>query len=274
MPPISWTSKWRWPSVRLAGLAAGREGRHQDVVERLVAVGELLLELGGARPQRLVGELLELLLQRVDLRDARLIGLDAALVGRAENLAGERADHAGIPFRGPRTPVYQIGQQTAHRTLRNRPLSRQTVRTFIGLATACRNCEQLSSGGKRRLAGRIRPDLRRDRSGLTSLSIGEFSHVLFRIGRFGGHCKGEPIARLSGAFRGRRGRINHSKDSAMISLNFRSRRAPCPLTRRRAAPRSRPSPALALLILPVVTGCGQQSSSSSSSASADRPPTR
>ena len=44
----------------LGGLAAGRERRHQDVVERL-AVGELLPELVGARAQRLVGELLQLL---------------------------------------------------------------------------------------------------------------------------------------------------------------------------------------------------------------------
>ena len=101
MPPISCTSKWRWPSVRLAGLAHGGERRHQDVVERL-AVGELLLELVGARAQRLVGERFQLLLQRVDLVDARPIGLDAPLVGGAEQLAGDAADHREIllEFRG------------------------------------------------------------------------------------------------------------------------------------------------------------------------------
>ncbi len=83
----------------LGGLAAGGEGRYQDIVEGLAVVRELLLELGGARPQRVVGELFQLLFQRVDLRHARLIGLDPALVGRAENLAGERANHLGIPFR-------------------------------------------------------------------------------------------------------------------------------------------------------------------------------
>ncbi len=82
----------------LGGFAAGGERRYQDIVERL-AVLELLLELGGAGPQRLVGELLQLFFQRIDLRNARLIGLDPALVGRAENLAGERANHLGIPFR-------------------------------------------------------------------------------------------------------------------------------------------------------------------------------
>ena len=40
----------------LGRLAHGGEGRHQDVVERL-AVGELLLEVVGARAQLLVGEL-------------------------------------------------------------------------------------------------------------------------------------------------------------------------------------------------------------------------
>ena len=58
----------------LGGLAHGGEGRHQQIVER-GAVGELLLELVGARAQRLVGERLELRLQRVDGVDARLIGL-------------------------------------------------------------------------------------------------------------------------------------------------------------------------------------------------------
>ena len=51
----------------LGGLAHGGESRHQDVVERL-AVGELLLEFVGARAQRLVGELFELGLQRIDRR--------------------------------------------------------------------------------------------------------------------------------------------------------------------------------------------------------------
>ena len=64
----------------LACLAHGGEGRHQDVVERLAA-GELLLEGLGARAQRIVGELLELFLQRVDGVNTRLIGADAALVG-------------------------------------------------------------------------------------------------------------------------------------------------------------------------------------------------
>ena len=40
----------------LGGLAHGGEGRHQHIVQRL-ALGKLLLEVGGARPELLVGEL-------------------------------------------------------------------------------------------------------------------------------------------------------------------------------------------------------------------------
>jgi hypothetical protein len=82
----------------LGGLTAGGEGRYQDIVEGL-ALLELFLEIGRAGAQLLVGELLQLRFQSIDLRHARLIGLDAALIGGAENLAGERADHSGIPFR-------------------------------------------------------------------------------------------------------------------------------------------------------------------------------
>ena len=77
----------------LGGLAHGGEGRNQDVVERL-AVGELLAEFGGAGLQRLVGQRGDLGLQRVDGVDAGLISLDPPVVGGAEKLAGERADHA------------------------------------------------------------------------------------------------------------------------------------------------------------------------------------
>ncbi len=92
MPPISCTSKWRWPSVRLAasrtvakagtrrsssGLPSASCSRNSSVRARSCVVGERR-ELG---------------LQRVDRVDAGLIGLDAPVVGRAENLAGEGADH-------------------------------------------------------------------------------------------------------------------------------------------------------------------------------------
>ena len=75
-------------------LAHGGEGRDQDVVERGLAVGELGAELGGARFERLIREGCELRLQRVDGADAGLISLHPPVVGGAEKLAGERADHA------------------------------------------------------------------------------------------------------------------------------------------------------------------------------------
>jgi hypothetical protein len=75
MPPISWTSKWRWPSVEA------------------LAVGELLAEIGGARFQLIVRQRGDLRLQCVDGVDPGLISLDPPVVGGTEKLAGERADH-------------------------------------------------------------------------------------------------------------------------------------------------------------------------------------
>ena len=77
----------------LGRLAHGGESRHQDVIEGL-AFGELLAEFGGAGFQRLVRQGGDLGLQRVDGVDAGLISLDPPVVGGAEKLAGERADHA------------------------------------------------------------------------------------------------------------------------------------------------------------------------------------
>ena len=77
----------------LGGLAHGGEGRDQDVVERL-AVRELLAEFGGAGLQCLVGQRDEFGLKRIDGVDAGLISLHPPVVGGAEKLAGERADHA------------------------------------------------------------------------------------------------------------------------------------------------------------------------------------
>jgi hypothetical protein len=76
----------------LGGFAAGRKCRHQDVVQCL-AVGKLFAEFVGARAQRLVGQRLEFLLQRVDRVDTRPIALDAPLVGGPEKLAGNTGEH-------------------------------------------------------------------------------------------------------------------------------------------------------------------------------------
>jgi hypothetical protein len=77
----------------LGRLAHGGEGRNQNVVEGL-AVGELFAEFGGACFQRLVRKCGDLRLERVDGVDAGLISLDPPVIGGAEKLAGERADHA------------------------------------------------------------------------------------------------------------------------------------------------------------------------------------
>ena len=82
----------------LGRLAAGCECRHQDIVEAL-AVGDFLLERLGTGAQRFVGELFQLLLERVDVGDARLIGPDPPFVGGTEQLASQRADHVVRSFK-------------------------------------------------------------------------------------------------------------------------------------------------------------------------------
>ena len=69
---------------------SGSTGANIDAAK---AVGKLLAEFGGAGFQRLVGERGELGLQRVDSVNAGLISLHPPVVGGAEKLAGERADH-------------------------------------------------------------------------------------------------------------------------------------------------------------------------------------
>ena len=79
----------------LAGLPYGGECLDQDIVERC-AGGDLLLEILGARPQCVVGEFLEILLQCIDRSHTRLIALDAPIVGGTKQFAGESADHAEV----------------------------------------------------------------------------------------------------------------------------------------------------------------------------------
>ena len=84
------------PQRPLRRLTAGGKGRHQDVVQAR-ALRDLLLERLRARPQRLVRQTRQFLLQRVDLRNARQISLDPPLVRRTKQLAGNHADHAVSP---------------------------------------------------------------------------------------------------------------------------------------------------------------------------------
>src|SRR5262249_1709475 len=76
----------------LRGFAHGGESRNKNRVERS-AVRNLLLEFRRASAKFLVAELLHLGLERVDLADLGVIAAQAPLVGRAENLAGDSADH-------------------------------------------------------------------------------------------------------------------------------------------------------------------------------------
>ena len=106
MPPINCTSKWRWPMVRLAASrTVAKAGARMSSSE--VAVGDLLLEIVGARPELLVGERCQFRLKRVDLVDPRLIAANPPLIGGAEQLAGNGADHtegSSIPGGGSNTP--------------------------------------------------------------------------------------------------------------------------------------------------------------------------
>src|SRR5712692_6384999 len=80
----------------LGGLAAGREGGHEDVVKRL-AVGNLFLEGRGSCAQLIVGEFFQLLLKRVDRIDLWPVAADAPFVGGAKQFTGYGADHRSIP---------------------------------------------------------------------------------------------------------------------------------------------------------------------------------
>ncbi len=77
----------------LGRLADRGEGRDEQIVEPS-AVLQRFAELLGAGAQRLIGQSGELDFQSVDRLDLRLIGLEPAIIGRAENLLGESAEHA------------------------------------------------------------------------------------------------------------------------------------------------------------------------------------
>ena len=81
------------PERPFGRLADRGEGGNQQVIEGL-AVGELGAELGGTPLQRVIRQRRDLRLQCIDGIDPGLIALDPAVIGGAEELAGERADHA------------------------------------------------------------------------------------------------------------------------------------------------------------------------------------
>ena len=79
----------------LGRLAHHGEGLDQEVVERL-ALGQPLAEFGGLGAQGLVGELLELRLERVDPRHGLVEAFDDPVIGCPEQASGERAEHENL----------------------------------------------------------------------------------------------------------------------------------------------------------------------------------
>ena len=75
----------------LRGLPNGGEGWRHEIVQRL-AGRELGPQLGGLRQELVVGQRLELGLQRIDRRDLRPVALQPAVVGRAEDPLHHRVE--------------------------------------------------------------------------------------------------------------------------------------------------------------------------------------
>ena len=168
----------------LGGLAHGGEGRHQDVVERL-AVGQVFAELFGAGLQRLVGERFDLRLQRIDGVDAGLISLDPAVVGGAEKLAGERADHAKFLFLRCCSRAVKPSSQFEH------DLIGKPVPTFPGHALNCPSthrdasrCHAPRPGVIRQLSGKraIQGSTAKTRSKINAIAVDTMGQ---RYGRAG-----------------------------------------------------------------------------------------
>src|SRR5262249_4887224 len=116
----------------LCRLAARGKSLDQNIVKRS-AFRDSLLELVRSRAQRLVGERLQLFLERVDLRHARQITLDPTLVRGTKQLAGDGTDHATSPSRFAQCRSSRAGKSngTEHHG-KNRPPPRRRMRVFIG----------------------------------------------------------------------------------------------------------------------------------------------
>jgi hypothetical protein len=75
---------------------ANASGSNDSRRLEILAVGEALAELGRARLELGVGELLQRILQTVDVVHQRLELLHLALVLRAEKLLDDSAEHLGL----------------------------------------------------------------------------------------------------------------------------------------------------------------------------------
>ena len=93
MPPISCTSKWRWPQRPLGGLAHHREGLDQEVVQGLARASRCRNSSVLARSACRRGAASRRL-ERVDLVDRLAHGLDQSVVRRTEQPASKDAEHA------------------------------------------------------------------------------------------------------------------------------------------------------------------------------------
>jgi len=97
----------------LGRLAHGGEGRDQQVVKALSS-RDLLAEFGGAGLQRFIGQRDEFRFEGVDGVDAGLVGLDTPVIGGAEKLAGERADHKEFPVFSVRRCGHDVIHQVVY----------------------------------------------------------------------------------------------------------------------------------------------------------------
>ena len=136
------------PQRTLGRLAHGGEGLNQEIVE-LGAIGDLGAEFVGARAQGLVRERGDFRLQRIDLRHPRLVALQTAIVGGAEDLFGEASEHSNDPSNDACAPP-QCGRLSAEHKKR-RPRSPE-MRRNPGTFRKDRICEHFSARGIR--AGR------------------------------------------------------------------------------------------------------------------------
>ena len=102
MPPISWTSKWRWPSVRLAASRTVAKAGTRISSSDLPSASCFLNSSVRARSasSESCSSSFSSALMAVD---ARLVGADAPLIGGAEQLAGDSADHRQHPSSLART---------------------------------------------------------------------------------------------------------------------------------------------------------------------------
>ena len=92
---MSCTSKWRWPSVRLAAsrTTAKASGSRSSRVSPLARRSRNSAVLARSC---LVGELGELRLERIDLRHRLVEAFDDAIIGGAEQASGQRAEHENL----------------------------------------------------------------------------------------------------------------------------------------------------------------------------------